>query len=281
MPSYKCGNQHSPDPAYTLPSSVSSFRPRVCFYKLPRVVFVIAVAAYSTGACPLHNIIQHVKSVYCTVYCTVQQHLRSVYCTVYCTVQCFGFPRDDCLASELRPSPRFERYLSPDPDFLACRSLSETLPSFLQRPPLPTPPLLPLGPAPPPPRPLPPCDHACTRSLRSSSRAKSLNTIRVSGFSRLQGKNLHFGRVKRQFPRCGRKSLHTMRVRTALSAARSSSLAPAAPSATFSHTLSTVSSCACVQPACHVINCFPSHPSVIPQTPYSIVTCLLLLFHRQ
>eukprot|EP00965_Chrysotila_dentata_P057971 1922146-Pleurochrysis_carterae.AAC.1 len=66
-------------------------------------------------------------------------------------------------------------------------------------PPLPLPPVPPppLGPAPSPPCPLPPCCHACIRSRLSSSSAASLSAIRVSCFSRLHGKNLHFGRTKR------------------------------------------------------------------------------------
>eukprot|EP00965_Chrysotila_dentata_P134139 4436135-Pleurochrysis_carterae.AAC.1 len=60
----------------------------------------------------------------------------------------------------------------------------------------------------------------------------------------IAGKKLHLGRIKRQFPKCGRKSLQTVWVRTALSASRNASLAPSPPPAASSHALSTVSSCA-------------------------------------
>mmetsp|Transcript_6053 Transcript_6053/g.11881 ORF Transcript_6053/g.11881 Transcript_6053/m.11881 type:complete len:232 (-) Transcript_6053:1474-2169(-) len=118
-------------------------------------------------------------------------------------------------------------------------------------PPLPPPPLLPfpptpLGPAPPlPPLPLPPCCHACMRSLLSSSNARSLSTMRVSSDRRLQGKNLHLDRIKRQFPRCGLKSRQIICERTALSSVRSRSRAPSSPFASFSHAKSATSSCAC------------------------------------
>eukprot|EP00965_Chrysotila_dentata_P048088 1595239-Pleurochrysis_carterae.AAC.1 len=65
----------------------------------------------------------------------------------------------------------------------------------------------------------------------------SLRTMRVSCFSRLHGKNLHFGRVKRQFPKCGLKPRQMVCVRMAFSSALRAFRAPSCRSATASHIL--------------------------------------------
>eukprot|EP00965_Chrysotila_dentata_P160767 5308859-Pleurochrysis_carterae.AAC.4 len=232
---------------------------------------------------------------YCTVYFTggVQIVPLRLYCTgsiciripsfVYCTVhvvtaiQCILFilyftsPRVSLPRPSFRSSPRL---ISPCPACPARYSSSVSPPSSaftLYRPFPPALPLTPLVPAPPPPRPLLPCCQSCMRYLRSSSSARSRSTIRVSCFSLLQGKNLHFGLMKRQFPKCGRKSRQTVCVRTALSAVRSISLAPSPPFSTSSHALSTISSCACAQQGLVILGGLPPLPNSTPQGPFELL----------
>eukprot|EP00965_Chrysotila_dentata_P239928 6203387-Pleurochrysis_carterae.AAC.1 len=195
-------------------------------------------------------------------------HTVYPYCTVYSTSLCFVPFTSHTVA-------RYPSHLYlPIP----LRAIHHPpLPSLFV---LPAPPP-PLGPARPPPRPLLPCCDARMRSLLSSSSARSLSLIRVSCFRRLHGKNLHLGRVKRQFPRWGRKSRQIICVRSASNSARSASRAPSSPLAVASHALITASSCACDQHA-HVNPCFlPPHLSLLSRLLHPFVPYLFLSFHPQ
>eukprot|EP00965_Chrysotila_dentata_P053056 1760663-Pleurochrysis_carterae.AAC.1 len=144
----------------------------------------------------------------------------------------------------------------------------------------PVPPLT-LGPAPPFPCPPLPCCHACMRTLLSSSIARSLSLMRVSCFRRQHGKNLHFVRMKRQFPRWGRKSRHMICDLKAFSSARSATRSPSPPFAAASHAMSTASSCACDVRTFVSTRFFAFAPSPFSLTINSCVAHLLLSLHIQ
>eukprot|EP00965_Chrysotila_dentata_P034812 1158650-Pleurochrysis_carterae.AAC.1 len=104
--------------------------------------------------------------------------------------------------------------------------------------------------------------------------------MRVSVGRRLQGKKLHLGRIKRQFPRCGLKSRQTVCERSAPSSIRRRSRAPSAPFASSSHARSTLSSCACVTSALVYSECVclpPGFPGRF--TPFFPASHLFLLLY--
>eukprot|EP00965_Chrysotila_dentata_P050666 1679775-Pleurochrysis_carterae.AAC.1 len=109
----------------------------------------------------------------------------------------------------------------------------------------------------------------------------SLRTMRVSGFRRLQGKNLHFGRIKRQFPKYGLKSRQTVCERMAFSSALRTSRAPSSRCAAAVHALSTASSCACGWHIHVSISCLLSPPLSLFQALCPRFLHLFLPFHVQ